>query len=63
MLKKSGKAHLRNESEWMDAKQWHKTSQRRASVILVYRYKPSVQRDEPIMAALQSAVARYNLWI
>ena len=36
----------------------------RASVILVYKYKPSVQRDEPIMAALQSAVERYlNLWI
>ena len=51
-----------------DVKQWHEASQWRACKVAgisdsVDKRKPSAHKDEPITAVLQSAVARYNLWI
>ena len=60
-MKKIGKAHRLNESEWMDAKQWHKVRQRQVCKIAgisddVYKYTPRSQKDAPIMVALQNTV-------
>ena len=49
-----------------DAKQGHKASQQRACKVAGLRnshdkYKPRSHKNEPIMAALQSAVVHYNL--
>ena len=68
-MQKSGKARSETSvSGWMQNNGIKRTNGEACKVAgisdSVYKYKPSVQRDEPIMAALQSAVERYlNLWI